>query len=204
MNLTPPLGVVLIIKTSNVSIFGIFPSWNWLQEPSKRIVFNTGNSELLYVFYFNRHHCSKVNNPLNRKDHKMVLWIPWCSHAQSLSTLQWAEFNPSWLRKQSSVTGLVFISLWCTSYLSVNTLHMLSNHFLKINLIIRKVLLSSLITKNFTFHVSFHVLGYIVSKHKFYWVIEDSEEIWKLLTAAFINNLSEHKTYRKDSTEIVS
>lgn len=104
----------------------------------------------------------------------------------------------------SSGTGLVFISLWCTSYLSVNTLHMLPNHFLKVILIIKKVLLPSLITRKFIFHVAFHVLGYIVSKHKFYWVSEDSKEIWKLLTAAFINNLSEHKTYRKDGTEIVS
>lgn len=78
-----------------------------------------------------------------------------------------------------------------------------------------------MITWNFTFHAAVHVLGYIVSKHKFeqlhiyiwvfylshfckyYWVIEDSKDIWKVLTAAFINNLSEHKTYRKDTTETV-
>lgn len=155
----------------NVSIFWIFPSWNWLQEPSKSKFFKTGNSESLYLF--NRHNYSKVNNPLNRKDQKVVLWIPWCSHAQSQSTYysgcSLIQIETVWIPNgnSSSVAGLVFIFLWCTSFLSIITLHMLPNHFLIIILIIKKVLLSSLISRNITFHVAFHVLGYIPSKHKF-------------------------------------
>lgn len=36
---------------------------------------------------------------------------------------------------------------------------------------------------------------------KYYWFIEGSKEIWNLLTAALINNLSEHTAYSKDITE---
>lgn len=100
--------------------------------------------------------------------------------------------------KTVSITGLIFIFLQYTSYLSVTHCTYYHDDFLIINLNIKKVSLSWLITRSYTFHVTFHVLGYIMSKHKFeqlyfytqvlnlshfgkyYGFIEDSKEIWKL------------------------
>lgn len=84
----------------------------------------------------------------------------------------------------------------------------------------KKVSLSWPITRSYTFYVTSHVPGNIMSSRRFeplyswvlyfiyfgkyYWFIEASKEVWKLLTAALISNLSAHTAYGGDVAETAS
>lgn len=201
------------------------------------------------MFYLNRYKYSKMNNPLNRKDH--IMWRATLVHSKRTSVTKHLKYKEMWWQVSGNImalmcpvtqhicyrgkrliqieyensslfTELIFIFLWYTPYLSVTHCTYYHDDFVIINLNIKKVLLSWLMIRSCIFHITSSVLGYIMSKHKFeqlylynevlylshfgkyYWFTEDSKEIWKLLTAALINCLSEHTAYRKDVSEIVS
>lgn len=123
--------------------------------------------------------------------------------------LQWVQFNPNWNSLDSKWKQL----LSCRTSLYFPVVHFLSQCYHIAH-----------ITKSLSDHYFDHKKGFdvLIDQQKLYlscsipcsWIhsvqtqifciVEDFEEMWKLLTAAFINNLSEHKTHRKDTTEIES